>query len=258
MTGKLFFTLCVLLLSATAGYAGQFGSVKPAAKMGQISQEIGYFWSQGDWSADEKDFDDALISQSEVYVQAGYGLSDNWETYFRIGAADFRIKDPVPDEFVGVEDFDMEDDLKPFVTLGARGLFYRGSFFNLGAFVQGSYYSPYEDKKTAELPGGTTSLMLEFRDHWALNAGAALQAELGGVSVYAGPILYFSRGTLEFEASALGVTESRSSTYEEHNNLGAVAGISVPLSGLGSLYFEGQYRNKISAGGAFVYLRLNH
>ena len=247
-----------MLLTVGSAEAGQFGSIKPAAKIGQISQEVGYFWSHGDWAADDKDFDDADITQSEVYIQAGYGLSDDWETYFRVGAADFKIKDPIPDEFVDNEDFDMEDDLKPFVTLGARGLFYRGSFFNLGAFVQGSYFSSYDDKKTVELAAGTTSLKMDFRDHWAVNAGVALQAEVGGFSAYVGPILYFSRGTLDFEASALGITETRSSTYEEHNNLGAVAGISVPVSGVGTLCFEGQYRNKISVGGAFIYLRLNH
>lgn len=250
--------LLVLVLTVGTSYAGQFGSVKPAAKIGQISQEIGYFWSQGEWEADDRGFDDVDITQNEIYFQAGYGLSDDWETYFRIGGADFKIENPVPDEFVGDEDFDMEDDFEPYVTLGARGLFYRGSFLNLGAFVQGSYYSTYEDKKRAELPGGTTTLMLEFRDHWAVNAGAALQTELGGVSLYAGPILYFSRGTVKLEASALGITERQSSTYEEKTDFGGVAGISVPLPGLGSLCFEGQYRNKISVGGAFVYLRLNH
>lgn len=258
MTRKILLMLSVCALIAATSHAGQFGAVSPVAQVGQISQEIGFFSSRGEWKAEDRDFEDAEIVQNQFYIQAGYGLSENWESYFRIGAADFKIKDPVPDEFAGDEDFDMEDDPQLFAALGIRGIFYRGSFFNLGAFVQGNYFSGYEDSKTAPVAGVATELELEFDDHWDVSTGAAIEAELGEVGFYAGPVLYLSRGKLELEAKAIGITETRSSTYEERGYLGAVAGITLPVAGFGKLYVEGQYRNKVSAGGAFVYLRHNY
>lgn len=248
-----------LLLIPVAGQAGQFGPIRPAAKAGQISQEIGYFWSQGDWIADEGEedgfaFEDGTITMNQVYVQAGYGVGHDWEAYFRVGGADFQFENAF-----AIDDTSMEDGIQPFVTVGAKGVFYHGPYFDLGAFAQGTYYSGYEDSTTAEIsPGVTAREELEFEDFWDVNLGLALQANLNGLALYAGPVFYYSQVKLETETTIPSVgAESNSSDYGERDNIGAVAGINVPLPGYGSLCFEGQYKGKLSAGGAFVYLRLN-
>lgn len=246
-------SLVLLSLSTGLACAGQFGPVVPTVKSGEISQEIGYFRSVGEWEAEEKGFDDGELTQNQVYVQAGYGFAGDVEAYFRAGGSDLNLENAYAQD-----DSEMDDSFAPFVTIGARGLFYNGEVFDFGAFVQGTYFSNFEDSKKFNVSGTLVKETLKFKDMWDVNAGLALQAKFDRVSVYAGPVAYYGRGRLETEVEVAGLKGSSESTYEEKGNLGGMAGVKIALSENLNLYFEGQYKSELSAGGAVTYLRVNY
>jgi len=246
-------SLVVLLLATGVARAGQFGPVVPTVKSGEIGQEIGYFRSVGEWEAEESGFDDGELTQNQFYVQAGYGFAGDWEVYFRVGGSDFSLE-----KAYALDDAKMEDSFSPFGTIGARGLLYNGEMFDIGAFVQGSYFAPFEDSKKFDVSGTPVKETLKMKDMWDVNAGLALQANFGRVSVYGGPVAYYGHGKLETEVELSGLKGSSDSTYEEKGNFGGMAGVTVALSENLRLYFEGQYKSELSAGGAVTYLRMNY
>jgi len=243
----------VLSLSAGVSFAGQFGPVVPAVKSGEVSQEIGYFRSVGTWEADAQGFDDGELTQNQVYVQAGYGFAGDWEAYFRIGGSDLSLE-----KAFAVDDSEMDDSFSPFVTIGARGLLYNGETFDFGAFVQGTYFGNFEDSKKFDVSGTLVKETLRLKDLWDVNAGLALQAKFGSVSVYGGPVAYYGRGRLETEVEVAGLKGTSESDYEEEGNLGGMAGVKIALSENLNVYLEGQYKSELSAGGAVTYLRVNY
>lgn len=250
---RVFLSLVVLMLSSGLSYAGQFGPVVPAVKSGEISQEIGYFRSVGEWEADERGFDDGELTQNQAYVQAGYGFAGDWEAYFRVGGSDLSLENAY-----ALDDSKMDESFTPFGTIGARGLIYNGEVFDFGVFAQGTYFAPFEDSKKFDVSGTLVKETLKFKEMWDINAGLALQARFGIVSVYAGPFAYYGRGKLETEVEVAGLKGESESTYEEKGNLGGMAGVEIAFSENLSLYLEGQYKSELSAGGAVTYLRMNY
>lgn len=249
-----FFLIMSLLLCAAGGaYAGQFGPVAPTAGAGEVSQEIGYFHSVGKWTTDEDGFDDGKIIMNQAYLQAGYGLAVGWEGYFRLGGSDLR-----QEKAFALDDSEMKGSVAPFLSLGARGLLYDGKVFDLGLFLQGTYFAPFEDSKTVNVAGASVKEALRLKNLWDVNLGLAVQADLGRVFVYAGPVAYYGVGRLETEVEVSGLKDSSSATYEERGNIGAVAGINVQLARNINLFVEGQHKSELSAGGAATYLRIRY
>lgn len=251
-------SLCILVVTVGLAHAGAYGPVRPAAKAGQISQEIGYFFSQAKWEADKSGFKEGTTSQNQAYVQAGYGLDSNTEVYFRVGGADLDFEGDL--EGIGLfanQDLEMDGGIQPFVSVGARGLLHRGALFDFGLFAQASYCFPYKDDRSYTLFGFSVEEEVEVKDIWDVSVGAALQVDLAGAAVYLGPVLYYGQADVDTETVLEGLEDSSSSRYEEKGNIGAVAGISIPVADFGSVRLEGQYKSKVSGGGAFVYLRLN-
>jgi hypothetical protein len=252
----------MLFLPVAVGlsHAGQFGPATPAARPGQVSQEVGYFHSRADWTTDDEDkgFGDRKLSQNQIYLQAGYGLAPGWEAYFRLGGADLRMGKTVS---VLNESDEPSDSFAPFATLGARGLLYDGQAFDLGLFAQGSYFFPYEDRVGGEIGESPDPVLpaeekLKLQHLWDVDAGLTLQGSFRQVTLYAGPFLYYGQGKMRSKVEALGLSDSSTSTYEPDGYLGGMAGIRIPLFRHIYLILEGQTRSgEFSAGGAVSYLR---
>lgn len=253
------FTVVLFLLATGVVHAGQFGAATPSAKPGQISQEVGYFRSEGQWTTSNGGpFDDGVLTQNQVYLQAGYGLAPLWEGYFRLGGADAELENA----FADPEDSTLSDGIMPFVSLGVRGLLFDSEYFDVGAFAQGSYFAPYEDSKSYVDPDfGAIKETLELKHLWEGNVGFTLQGSLGRHAVYAGPVLYFGKGKLYAEAETAavpGFTDKSDETYELDGNLGGIAGISLSLANYLNLTVEGQYRGEeYSVGASLAYLRFD-
>jgi len=218
----LFMVSCLLLIGSTA-FATNFGPASPGVAPGQMAFGAGYFHYNGDWD------DDTDGRQSMPYVQLSYGLTQGWEIYGQVGAADLSV-----DDAYGPGD-DFEDGYRPFVAAGLKMLITERPTFNLGAFVQGTYFSDYDDSQ-----GGAT---LDIESNYEANLGLTFEKEIEGALLYGGPVVF----TREGDVSASG-TLTGSDTYEEDSNFGGFLGIRWELKDGIIFDLEGQYKTGLSGG----------
>lgn len=255
----------IVLFVGGAAYAGQFGPVDPAAKEGQFSVGIGAMHKQAKWEPNDDDFfEDSKVKQNQIYIQAGYGVVKNLEIYARLGLADLKINDA----FL-VDDFD--DGLKPFGTLGVKGVFPLTKAISIAPFAQASIYSNYSDDMTATdtlpaplevggviFPAGTYTVDVRGKVErpWEIDLGAALQAKVGDAIIYGGPVLYWSNAEFKADVTLTGPVSgagSVSSDAEEKSNIGGFAGFRLPLAKGIAVEVEGQLKSKFSIAGAVLF-----
>ena len=260
---KVMLVIVVLMLFAMGSmvYAGQFGPPEPAAKEGKASLGIGYFYSSAKYKPkDTVNFREFKGTQNQAYLQLGYGFVKNAEVYLRVGGADAKVKNAITDPDItnsGPKDF--KDGLKPFGTLGVKGIIYESDnkSFGIGPFIQASLYSSYKDEWTFSELGWSDSgyLKLKVKKPWDINLGISAQAKIGEVILYGGPVAYWNKAKAEAEAKNLttGNSDSASTTIKEKNNVGGFAGIRIPLSKGLNLEVEGQLKSRFSMGGALTY-----
>ena len=242
----------LVVLFSTRVYAGEFGPVGPAGKDGQFTLGAGYFLSQTKIRPGSNDFfDEAEIRRNEVYLQAGYSFTKNWEAYVRLGGADFRADNAF--EFdSGLKDF--SDGMKPFAAVGIRGLAYSNAAFGIGPFLQTSFYSDFKKTENGRLLGLPVSEELKFKGLWELDLGAVVQVKLKDVVCYAGPVVYWTRTKVEAKGTVLGaVFADEASTFKEKENVGGFGGLRVPLAKGLNLGIEAQAKGRLSVGGVLTY-----
>ena len=263
---KLVLVIAIAAIFATGSmvYAGQFGPPEPAAKEGKVSLGVGYFYYSAKSKPKDKYMDEDLSwpenksTSNQAYLQLGYGFTKNWETYLRVGGADLKIKDAITEsDFTNSGPKDFKDGLKPFGTLGIKGLLYESRSFGIGPFLQASLSSSYKDEWTLNELGWSDQgyVKVKFKKPWEVNLGVGLQGKIGETIIYGGPVAYWTRSKVELSAANLdtGNTYSASTTYKEKNNIGGFAGVRVPLGKGLSLEVEGQMKSKFSMGGALTY-----
>ncbi|HBA39861.1 MAG TPA: hypothetical protein DCZ05_09005 [Deltaproteobacteria bacterium] len=187
----------VLTLAASMIYAGQFGPPEPITNEGKVSIGVGYFHSSGKLNAENSS--DLFIAQHKIqqnqpYLQAGYGFIKNWEAYLRVGGADLEVENAFSFDSSLSRSNTSRKGLRPFGTLGVKGLLYDGFYFGLGPFFQGSIFSSYEDKKTRVRPSGLccNSDEVKIKNPWDVNFGIGVQTKLYGVTLYGGPFAYWT------------------------------------------------------------------
>ncbi len=232
MKRVLIWALGLVLICGSASFASQFGPAEPGVKKGQYSLGAGIFRYSGE---SEGDVD---TRQTQAYAQAGYGIAENWEVYVQVGAADLEVENAL--------DKDFDDDFMPFGTLGVRALLFDRQPVAMGVFLQGSYFSDYEDSGTF----GGQSAKLEIDQSYEVNAGFALQTVLEGAILYAGPFLYLREADLTLTTAS----GPASGDLEEDGNLGGFVGIRWPLKNGLNIELEGQIKTKFSAGGSIQYV----
>ena len=260
---KLILAIAIAAIFATGSiaYAGQFGPPEPAAKEGKVSLGLGYFYSSAKFKPkNTEDWEEEKISQNQTYLQIGYGFTKNWEAYLRVGGADLKVKNIIDDPDMtnsGPKDF--KDGLKPFGTLGVKGVIYESDnkSFGIGPFVQATLYSSYKDEWTLNELGWSDQgyAKAKIKNPSEINLGVSAQVKIGEILLYGGPVAYWYKVKGEFDAQNLtsGESGSDSTTYKEKNNIGGFAGVRIPLSKSLNLEVEGQYKSEFSMGGALTY-----
>lgn len=258
---KLMVIVAVLILFVTSSvvYAGQFGPPEPTAKEGKVALGVGYFYSSAKLKPkNTEDWEEGKINQNQAYLQLSYGIIKNWEAYLRVGGADLKVKNAITDSDItnsGPKDF--KDGLKPFGTLGIKGLLYESQSFGIGPFVQATLYSSYKDEWTYSELGWSDSgtLKAKYKNPRDINLGVSAQAKIGGVILYGGPVAYWYKAKAEVDVQNLttGTSGSDSTTYKEKNNVGGFAGVRLPLGKGLSIEVEGQMKSRFSFGGALTY-----
>lgn len=225
-----------LLLTTTAG-AEVFGPASPAAKPGVLTLGGGLTGNAFSYEIDNNNFFDSKAKQVQGYLQLGYATSTSCETYLRLGMADLRIDNA----FISSRDF--KADYEPYGTLGIKGLLRKNPNFDLGVFLQGSYFGDYSDNA---LIGGT-NYTLAFEKTWEANLGLVLQKELDGGILYGGPIAFIRKGDAKTSVN------NASDSYEEEGNFGGLVGVRWPLKNGVTFDFEAQLKSEVSGGAAVTF-----
>jgi hypothetical protein len=225
-----------LLFAATAG-AETFGPASPAAKPGVLTLGTGVFGSSFSYDIDNANFLDSKAKQLQGYLQLGYATSTSCETYLRLGMADLRI-----DNVFG-NGRDFKADSEPYGTLGIKGLLRKSPNFDIGVFLQGSYFGDYSDSSV--IGGNVASLAVEKT--WEANLGLVLQKELEGGILYGGPLAYIRKGDVSTNIGPA------SDEFEEENNLGGFVGVRWPLKNGVTFDFEAQFKSEVSGGAAVIF-----
>ena len=88
---------------------------------------------------------------------------------------------------------------------------------------------------------------MEIKNYNEADIGLMLQGKFNKILVYAGPFLYWTHGKVELTPGPV------SSSVNQSNNFGGVAGIRIPIAQGINIEVEGQYRQEFSAGGAISY-----
>lgn len=265
---KLILAIAIAAIFATGSmvYAGQFGPPEPAAKEGKVALGIGYFNYSAKLKPKDSGWEEGRVRQNAVGLQVGYGFIKNGEIYLRVGGADLKSK-----EAFLLNDADFKRGLKPFGTIGIKGVFNVTPSFGIGPFLQASLGSSYTDKESVSvtltapltifdttLPAGTYTVTetLKAKNSREINLGVGLQGKIGETIIYGGPVAYWTRAKADWTIGVTGpVTDSisASTTYKEKNNIGGFAGVRLPLGKNVNFEVEGQLKSRFSMGGALTY-----
>jgi len=256
--------IAAIFVTSSVVYAGQFGPPEPAAKEGKVSLGVGYFYSSAKIKPnDTTNFKESKMTQNQAYLNLGYGLAKNWETYLRVGAADDKAAPGFETDSprAGFKS-DFKDSYKPFGTIGVKGVFNVTDSFGIGPFFQASLYSSYEDSASGTNSGFSETQTVKVKNPREINLGIGLQGKIGDALIYGGPVAYWVKNKTEWTGklgtgavyTASGTdTLVLSTTYKEKNNIGGFAGVRVPLGKGLSLEVEGQMKSKFSMGGSLTY-----
>lgn len=245
----------IAIAGATA-QAGQFGPPEPAAKDGEVLFGVGYFhYSDKGTVQGAGGSMGSKITANQVYAQASHGFMKNAESYLRLGAMDLKVSDAFATG-PGLSGFEsgFNNGLKPFVTVGAKGIFNITPTLGVGPFLQASLYSNYKDSTAGRVLGFPATQELKVKNLREIDAGVALQGKIGRVIVYGGPFAYWTRADVDWTGTITGIgADSDSGTYKGKNNFGGFAGVKVPVGGKLALEFEGQQKSNLSVGASLTY-----
>ena len=237
-----------LLFSTTAG-ADVFGPASPAAKPGVLTLGGGLTSNAFSYEVDALNFNPRKAKQVQGYLQLGYAPSANCETYLRLGMADLRVDNAI------LASRDFKADYEPYGTLGIKGLLRKNPNFDLGVFLQGSYFGDYSD--TIYVSSQPATLKLE--KSWEANVGLVLQKELDGGILYGGPLAYIRKGDAftSFPDVRPGATPgtfvTSAGSFEEDGNFGGLLGVRWPLKNGVTFDFEAQLKSEVSGGAAVTF-----
>lgn len=150
---------------------------------------------------------------------------------------------------------DFKDGYKPFGTVGLKGVFNVSDSFGIGPFFQASLYSNYEDKTSGTESGSAVTQEMKIKRPQEINLGVGLQGKVSDVIIYGGPVVYWTKTTIEqkWREPSGNVNDTYTMSHKEKNNVGGFAGVRVPLTKGLSLEVEGQYKSEFSMGGAITY-----
>ena len=238
-----------------AAAGGPFGAPQPIAReAGGLHTAIGY-WHHEDIYKNGAEF---VTRQDQVYSEAGYGAQNRWDIYGRIGVANLKIQDAFSSSsaLTTTSNNDFDENWKFFGTLGAKVFYPFSKTFGMGAFVQGSYsFNSLKDDVSGTNGGAPYRAVLSVNDLWDVNFGIGFQATIPfGIRLYAGPYVYYSEATASLSANVPGLQFSTAdTTIKNKTNTGGFAGIDLPLAKGFRMNVEGQYSERLSAGGAITY-----
>jgi len=226
----------------------------PAAglKKGQFSAGVDYSHSEMDLKLNEGYYTGGgggtLISfkskfrMNKVYANIGYGITNNLETFLRLGAADATFKNNNDVTFNGGSDF--------AIGFGVKTTFYEKPKLKLGGLFQASW-SRTDASKTVDhssYPGSHMYSSEARIDLMEIQLAAGPTYELTDkVSIYGGPFFHMVDGGVDGKWYTLVGTYAGNESYDidETSTFGAYMGTQVNLAQ--NIAFSVEYQHTAAA-----------
>jgi len=196
------------------------------------------------------------LQEHRAYAGLGYGLTDSWEVFLRLGAVKSSFGDSLWDSG---EEF--EGDIDYAAGAGIKATFYEQGDWQIGGLLQASYVW-LDGQLDASSPGW---LAPDFIDIWLIEAQIALGATYqwtDRVSLYAGPFAHMAMGEFgdTFSTFDSGANNFVTAEYwwdiDKGLNYGGYLGANVILGETSTLNVEYQLSGDASTIGLGVMWRI--
>jgi len=233
--------------------AGPFGPPQPITRgVKGLHTAIGYWFHEGILGGGAE----YARRENQVYSELGYGVTDFWEVYGRVGLSGLAIADAFrsnnPATITTKQDF--ADRGGVFGIIGCKLYRPLSANIGMGAFVQGAYYfSGFDDDVSGVRAGVPFGGRVKIDKMWDANFGIALQALLPfGLKAFAGPFFSHAEAKILLVTPLPDVSFGSPSTISK-STLGATAGLEAALTRGFRLNLETQYNGRFSLGSAIIY-----
>lgn len=214
-----------------------------------------YFNNELVYEGDEKSVTIKDFKVNTLYATVGYGFSENYEAFIRMGTAKATFGDALLEE--GEE---LDSNFNLAVGGGIKATVYEGFNLKVGGVIQVNWTA---------LDGDLDSSSWEVpQSHYVEMSTTELQLAMGvtymyssRVSFYGGPIAHFISGNFDYKFSRFrtieGFTDSREYSWEINDGptYGGYIGAHIEIAKNSSANIEYQQTSNISAIGVNVMMR---
>jgi hypothetical protein len=224
------------------GLGGEYGYGQMDLKTsGTVTDALaGFPWAQ-DFRLDE-------LKSNMVFGTVAYGVTDTWDVFVRLGAADAKGTIIVsPASLTAVERQDDYDGSFGFAGgAGTRVTFYQAKPWSIAGLIQGTWFQPGDsDFEITDPWQPDESWVGQAKlSYWQIQASVAAAWQVDPWRFWAGPFIQFSQGDMDFEGRAeLGGTTDTlnwSSSIDDSFQVGGHFGALWQICDQFDLWTEGQ------------------
>jgi hypothetical protein len=191
----------VILSTSTVLALDPMGSPTASKKKGQLSAGAEYSYSEMDIRLNEGKYTGGGILNSfkskdfrmnRVYANIGYGITNNWEAFLRLGSANASLKNN--------NDFRLSGDSDFAIGFGTKTTFFEKDKLKLGGLFQASW-AHSDAQKFVNYSSYAASHMWSDEIHIDITE---IQIALGpcyqlleGISLYGGPFIHIVDGNVD-------------------------------------------------------------
>jgi hypothetical protein len=191
----------VILSTSTVLALDPMGSPTASKKKGQLSAGAEYSYSEMDIKLNEGKYTGGGILNSfkskdfrmnRVYANIGYGITNNWEAFLRLGSANASLKNN--------NDFRLTGDGDFAIGFGTKTTFFEKDKLKLGGLFQASWAHSDAEKFVNYTPYAASHM---WSDEVHIDI-TEIQIALGpcyqlleGISLYGGPFIHIVDGNVD-------------------------------------------------------------
>jgi hypothetical protein len=188
------------------------------------------------------------LKSNMVFGTIGYGLTDTWDIFARIGAADAKGSIVVPPASVTAEE--RQDDFSGSFGLawgvGTRATLYKSGPWSFGGLMEVTWFRPGDSEFSVVDPWiPDESWVGDAKiNYWQAQAALAAALQVDAWQFWAGPFVQFTQGDMDFSGNAVldPVTGSISwsSSIDDSFQVGGQLGVNWKICDQFNLWGEGQ------------------
>jgi hypothetical protein len=217
MNKKLLFVVVILTALALTGSAlalAPMGTPTAGLKTGQFRAGVDYSFTQTDVEAEWDGYDETMkdVQSNMVAANLGYGISDDWEVFARLGTANAEFDEVEVDGDTYDYDPAFEGYYGFLFGFGTKYTFYKQESLDWGVLFQMHWLNTKDSwSESGVYPGEGEDPDISWTDKDELEINAyEIQIAAGpnwkvaeGFSVYGGPFFQFIGGDADYDWSEI-------------------------------------------------------